>query len=91
MAKKKILVKSDVRMSLPDVATFMRELADKIESNQVTLQQAGDEVNITLPETVDFEIEFTEKQKKKKGTKKQLEIEIEWYQDGSKHQPVSLG
>ncbi len=93
MAKKNVLVKSDVRKSLPDVAAFLRELADKIESNQVTLHQGADEVSLTLPETVDFELEFTEKMKKKKGVKRQLEIEIEWYKDGAqgKREEVSLG
>lgn len=93
MAKKNVLVKSDVRKSLPDVAAFLRELADKIESNQLTLHQGADEVSLTLPETVDFELEFTEKMKKKKGVKRQLEIEIEWYKDGAqgKREEVSLG
>jgi amphi-Trp domain-containing protein len=93
MAKKNVIVKSDVRKSLPDVAAFLRELADKIEANQVTLQQGPDEVSLTLPDTVDFELEFTEKMKKKKGVKRQLEIEIEWYKDGSrgKREEVSLG
>lgn len=93
MAKKNVIVKSDVRKSLPDVAAFLRELADKIEANQVTLQQGPDEVSLTMPDTVDFELEFTEKMKKKKGVKRQLEIEIEWYKDGArgKREEVSLG
>lgn len=93
MAKKNVIVKSDVRKSLPDVAAFLRELADKIEANQVTLQQGPDEVSLTMPDTVDFELEFTEKMKKKKGVKRQLEIEIEWYKDGArgKSEEVSLG
>jgi amphi-Trp domain-containing protein len=93
MAKKNVIVKSDVRKSLPEVAVFLRELADKIEANQVTLQQGADEVSLTMPETVDFELEFTEKTKKKKGVKRQLEIEIEWYKDGApgKREEVSLG
>ncbi len=91
MAKKNVIVKSDVRKSLPDVAAFLRELAAKIETNQVTLMQGADEIDITMPDTVEFEVEFTEKMKKKKGLKKQLEIEIEWYQGGSKHQEISLG
>jgi amphi-Trp domain-containing protein len=90
MAKKNVIVKSDLRKSLPDVAVFLRELADKIETGQITLIQAGQDVLIDLPETVSFEIEYYE-QPKKRGLKRQLEIELEWTEGGRKRQSVSLG
>jgi amphi-Trp domain-containing protein len=90
MAKKNVLVKSDLRKTLPDVAVFLRELADKIETGQVTLIQAGQDVLIDLPETVSFELEYYE-QPKKRGLKRQLEIELEWTEGGRKHKSVSLG
>jgi amphi-Trp domain-containing protein len=90
MAKKNVLVKSDLRKNLADSAAFLRELADKIESGKVTLTQAGKDVVIDLPETVSFEVEYYE-QPKKRGLKKQLEIELEWTEGGRKHQDVSLG
>ena len=90
MAKKNVIVKSDLRKKLPDVAAFLRELADKIETGQVTLIQAGQDVLIDLPETVSFELEYY-KQPKKRGLKHQLEIELEWTEGGRKRQSVSLG
>jgi amphi-Trp domain-containing protein len=90
MVKKNVLVKSDQRKSLPDVASFLRELADKIESGQVTLVQGGQDVVIDLPNTLSFELEYYE-QPKKQGLKKQLEIELEWKEGDRKHQSVSLG
>jgi amphi-Trp domain-containing protein len=90
MAKKNVLVKSDQRKNLSDSAAFLRELADKIESGQVTLMQGGKDVVIDLPETVSFELEYYE-QPKKRGLKKQLEIELEWTEGGRKHKAVSLG
>jgi len=89
MAKKNVLVKSDLRKSLPDAAAFLRELADKIETGQVTLVQDGNDVVIDLPETISFELEYYE-QPKKQGLKKQLEIELEWKEGGRKHKSVSL-
>jgi amphi-Trp domain-containing protein len=90
MAKKNVIVKSDLRKGLPEIAIFLRELADKIESGQITLVQGGQDVIIDLPETVDFELEYYE-QPKKAGLKRQLEIELEWKEGGKKRQAVSLG
>ncbi len=90
MAKKNVLVKSDLRKNLADSAAFLRELADKIESGQITLTQGGKDVLVDLPETVSFEVEYFE-QPKKRGLKKQLEIELKWNEGGRKHQGVTLG
>jgi len=90
MAKKNVLVKSDLRKNLQDSAAFLRELADKIESGQVTLTQDGKDVVVDLPETVSFELEYYE-QPKKRGLKKQLGIELQWTEGGKKRQSVTLG
>ena len=90
MAKKNVLVKSDLRKSLPDAASFLRELADKIETGKVTLVHDGQDVLIDLPETVSFELEYYE-QPKKHGLKRQLEIELQWTEGGKKRQSVTLG
>ena len=89
MAKKKILVKSDQRKNLADAATFLRDLADKVESGKVTLVQGEKDVVVDLPETVSFELEYYE-QAKKHGLKKQLEIELQWKEGGKKKQDVTL-
>ncbi|NOQ40359.1 MAG: amphi-Trp domain-containing protein [Anaerolineales bacterium] len=90
MAKKNVIVKSELRKTLPEVASFLRELADKVETGQVTLVQAGQDVTVELPDSVDFELEYYEKAKKN-GLKKQLEIELEWVEGEKKHQSVTLG
>ena len=90
MAKKNVLVKSDLRKNLQDSAAFLRELADKVESGQVTLTQGGQDVVVDLPETLSFEVEYYE-QPKKHGMKKQLEIELQWTEGGKKRQSVTLG
>lgn len=90
MAKKNVLVKSDLRKNLADSAAFLRELADKIETGQVTLVQGGKDVVVNLPETVGFEVEYYE-QPKKSGIKKQLEIELQWREGAKKHKSVTLG
>ena len=90
MAKKNVIVKSDLQKKLPDVASFLRELADKIETGQITLVQGGQDITVKLPDTLGFELEYYE-QAKKRGLKKQLEIELKWVEGGKKRQSVSLG
>lgn len=86
--KKDILLKSEEKRSLIDVANFLRELGDKIENNQLTLKQGGEEYNLTLPDPVTLELELEDKRKKGR-TKRQLEIEIEWY-PGEEEGSISL-
>jgi amphi-Trp domain-containing protein len=90
MAKKNVIVKSDLRKKLPEVAGFLRELADKVEGGQITLVQGEQDVVVDLPSTVKFEIEYYE-QPKKRGLKKQLEIELQWVEGGKKRETVTLG
>ncbi len=87
--KKNILLKSEEKRSLADVANFLRELADKIEHNQVTLKQGTQEYNLDLPDPVTLELELEDKDKNGR-TKRQIEIEIEWYL-GEEGGAVSLG
>jgi amphi-Trp domain-containing protein len=89
MGKKKILFKSDEPRDLQTVAAFLRDLADKLEQNEVTFRQGNDEVTIVLPDIVDFEVEVEEKVKKHK-TKRSLELEIDWVEGAQSSGPVVL-
>jgi len=81
--RKNVIMESEERRSLADVATFLRDLAGKIESNTLTLKQGGEEIQVSLTDPVTLEVELQEK-RKKGTTKRQLEIEIEWYPGGEK-------
>lgn len=81
--RKNVIMESEERRSLADVATFLRDLAEKIESNTLTLKQGGEEIQVPLTDPVTLEVELQEK-RKKGSTKRQLEIEIEWYPGGEK-------
>ncbi len=80
MSKKHVLFKSEEWKSRQNTAAFLRELADKLESGEVTLRRGSEKVKLTLPETVELEIEVTEKAKEHK-TERELEIEIEWIEE----------
>ena len=90
MVKKTILMKSEEKLPREQVAAFLRELANKVESGTVLLQQGGNEVTLELPSAVELEIQAEEKPKKYK-TKRSLEIEIEWYLGQEDNTGISLG
>lgn len=77
MGKETVLFKIEEKRSVGNVADFLRQLAEKVEAQQVILQQGKKEVVLNLPATVELEIK-AEKEEGKKRTKKKLELEIEW-------------
>ena len=92
MAKKKfVLMKSKQRLDRAAAADFLRQLADKLESGTVSLNQAGEQLQLEIPDQVVLEVEAEDKVKPR-GTKRQLEIEIEWVEGdtSTKRQPISL-
>jgi amphi-Trp domain-containing protein len=80
MAKKQTLFRAEEWKSRQSVAALLRELADNLEAGEVTLRRGEEEVTLSLPETVELEIEITEKVTEQK-TERQLEIEIEWTEE----------
>ena len=80
MSKKNMLFRAEEWKSRQSTAEFLRELADHLEGGEVMLRRGDEEVRFALPETVELEIEVTEKVKKHK-TERELEIEIEWTEE----------
>ena len=89
MAKKNTLFRAEEWKSRQSTADFLRELADNLEGGEVTLRRGEEEVAFSLPETIELEIELTEKVKKQK-TERELEIEIEWT-EGQSEGPMTIG
>ena len=78
MAEKAVHYKLEESKDRQGVASYLRELADKLEANQVVLRQAmGDEVTLDIPNAVDLVVEADEKNKGDK-IKHSLEIDIKW-------------
>jgi amphi-Trp domain-containing protein len=80
MAEKRLLFRGEEWKSRRSTAAFLRELADNLEAGQVTLRRGEEEVSFALPETVELEIQVTEKVKTQK-TERELEIEIQWTEE----------
>lgn len=80
--KKDIVYESSQHMDRGDLATFLRDLASKVESGQVTLTSNAQNTTAEIPSQVELKVKYEIKQKSA-GTIRQLELEISWGTGGS--------
>lgn len=71
-----VLFKSEEKKSASEIANILRQIAEKIDSGTMTLQQGGDEITVTFPGSMVLELKVEEEQGRK--LKKSFEIELEW-------------
>lgn len=79
------LFKAEDRKNRAEVAQFLRQMAEKIETGKVILRQGAQEQILNLPQNLVLEIQVEDEQKGTKGIQHSLEIEIKWFdeeQDG---------
>jgi amphi-Trp domain-containing protein len=86
--KKKTLFKSKELRKTTDVAEFLRQLADRLEDNQVVLRQGEKTTEIEVPDNLVFKIKVKKKVKKRK-TKHTFKINLKW-KDGAQAKPVKV-
>jgi amphi-Trp domain-containing protein len=85
-----VLFKSKERRDVQSVATFLRELADKLEQQELVLQRGADEARLVVPGNVVFALKAKEKAGKR-GKKQGLKIKIKWIEGDSAGDRVVLG
>ncbi len=83
--------KSKESKSRADVVSFLHELADRIEQGKVEFRRGSDEIQFDLPEQLTLELKFEDKEKRHKGTRHCLEVELKWYDKTAHAGPVELG
>jgi amphi-Trp domain-containing protein len=83
MGRETILFKTEEKMSRREAASLLRQVADKLDSGKVILQQGKNKTSLKIPDRVEVEIK-AEKEVGRKKTKKKLELEIEWLVGGPK-------
>ncbi|MEJ6394808.1 amphi-Trp domain-containing protein [Gymnodinialimonas sp. 2305UL16-5] len=74
-----------------EVAAFLRNLADRLDTAEVVLRQGQDEIVLTLPEQITLEVKVEDEEKRSKGTQHSLEVELKWYDGDAPGGPLSLG
>ncbi|MHA1993970.1 MAG: amphi-Trp domain-containing protein [Candidatus Hodarchaeales archaeon] len=85
-----VILKSEEKKTRSEIVTFLREIAQKIDSGVVKLVQGDTNVELAIPENVTLEIKVEEKIKEGKPKKMQLEIELEWFV-GTPKESIRLG
>ncbi len=90
MVKKVKLIKHKERKSRVDAGNFLQQLAEKIASGQVVLQQHQDDLVLDIPHNLSMKIKVNKKNKRVKGTRHKMTIQFQWYED-DKDAPLSLG
>ena len=90
MGKEIVLFKSEERMDLQSVSALLHQLADRLAENQMILRRGVEEVRLTIPDNVIFELKVEEEIKKSK-TQRSLEVEIEWVEGDESGDVVTLG
>lgn len=89
MGKEVILFSSEERASAQHVSDFLRQLADKVDAGEVTLSKGSESLTLSLPQDLVLEVK-AEEEEKGKGTKRSLEVEIEWM-EGDDQGRLTLG
>lgn len=78
MGRETVLFKTEEKMPRGSAAELLRQVADKLDSGKVILQQGQQKkVSLKVPARVEVEIK-AEKEVGRRKTKKKLEFEIEW-------------
>lgn len=90
MAPSTRLVKSSEKMDREQLAALLEGLAGRIRTGALTLTSGADEVHLDLPERVKVDVEVTEAVRRR-GTKLELEIEVEWYRGQSAGGGIQIG
>ena len=90
MVKKAKLFTGKARTSRAEVSEFLRQLSDKVASGQVTLRQAGDDLVLDLPGSLEMKVRAVRKHKPNKGTCHTLTLKLTW-REGDQGEPLALG
>jgi len=88
MGKEVVLFKSEEKRSTAEVAQFLRQLADRVEKQEVILRQGTEELTLTLPGMVTLEVKAEEETSRSGKVEYSLEVELEWKPDSEKQTSV---
>lgn len=88
MAKKQKLFRQKERKSRAEVSEFMQALGARIGEGRVILKSAAGDQELAIPQRMTLKVKATQKQKKHKGAKHKLTVQLTWYDED--HQGVGL-
>ncbi len=89
MGKEVVIFESEEKADRARVVSFLRDLADRIEQNNVVLTQGGEETPVDIPDNMELEVKF-EEETESSGKEYSLEVELEWPEGGESGGRVGL-
>lgn len=93
MGRETVLFKSEEKKSSVEIVAVLRSVADKIEKGEsMILRQGKDKLVLDFPHNMTLEIKVEDEVKKRKGTKRTFEVELEWYTgtDGKRKNSMTI-
>ena len=91
MAKKQQLFRQKERQSRAEVSEFVRALGEKIGEGQVVLKGAGGDQTLDLPGRMQLKVKASKKDKRHKGTKHKLTVQLTWVEGDFEGGGLELG
>jgi len=91
MAKKQKLFQQKEPKSRAEVSEFIHALGQKMGEGQVVLKGAAGDQTLELPQRMVLKVKASCKEKKHKGTKHNLTVQITWYEGDLKEGGLELG
>ncbi len=91
MGTEVVLFESEEKADRARVCAFLRDLADRIEQNNVVLRRGDEEVTVDIPDMMELEVKFEEETSSSGAKEYELEVELEWPEGGESGGSVSLG
>jgi amphi-Trp domain-containing protein len=83
MGKGKIKIKQT--MDTPQLAAYLKDLADSLESGVIRAENEEGTLVLSVPDSMQVELKLARKKDKAK-----CEIELEWLDDGSRIDPIKI-
>lgn len=88
MSKSIIFSSKNSQISKEECANILKDISDKILNGEIDLESGGNQLKLSFPGEVDFDLSV--KEKDKKGyLKKQIDLEISWKIGGE--DPLKIG
>ncbi len=90
MSRETTLFKSKEPKLRVEVVSFLHDLANRIEQGSVGFRHGSDNIRFDLPEQLTLELQLEDKEKRHKGTRHCLQVELKWYDKADRVDRVEL-
>ncbi len=91
MDKKQKLFRHKERKSRTEVSEFVQALGARIGEGRVVLKGVSGDQELAIPQRMDLKVKATKKQKKHKGARHKLTVQLTWYENDYEGGGLELG